>query len=535
MKFLLFLLISPYFLLAQYSTIGNGNWSDPSIWNLGNVPPTWGNYTVNINHTITMDISPQGADWQLFISAGAALQASNCQTLTSWGNSIWINHGTLSCHNISTPGRVENFGTLQVTLVRSGYSSSTWINHKGAVWTSQELSIVNNSTLTNYGEINIQGNPSSCHSPNSIHFLFAADSLFNHGIINTTNFESSSNSTYLYNADSARISLSSDMDITAGSHLINRGTIETQGSISISEGSAQTQVNNYGLIFAHEDIFNYGGVEFYNYGCDCYPGDKGEIVANRTLANHGLLENHGRARSQGVIENYSNLGTTDCGHIEVNGGSGTVHNYGTARLFGPLIICATLNANTSSVVDPAIDFSCPSLTPCPDPILLQLETFDIQKQSKNEVLLSWSDNEIIEGTQYSIERSPNGLDWSMLDVVYSKPAQKKYSYTDYTPNTPLSYYRIKIIPSDGHSFYTDIKVLEIHSSVMHIYPNPSASFITLESEVDIPTPILYNSFSQQVDVPIERINHSFQLDLRELPSGLYIIKTIWSKAIIQKI
>ncbi|BDS10754.1 T9SS type A sorting domain-containing protein [Aureispira anguillae] len=534
-KSLLFLLV-PHFLFAQYTTISNGNWSDPNTWNIGTPPPTWGNYTVTINHAIVMDVSPQGAAWQLLVNSGASLQASSCQSLNAWGNAIWLNHGTISCYTMSTPGRVENYGVLEVDLVGSGYSNSVWINHYGGVWTSQEVRIVNHSVLKNYGEINILGNSTSCHSPSSPQFLFAADSLLNHGAITSGDLELSANTTYFYNADSASIASNGYLDITDGTTMLNRGSISAQGDIYISESSTATIVTNYGPISTNSDLFNYSGVEFYNYGCDCYVDEKGDVIINGSFTNHGLLENHGRVRSSGSIHNYGNIGTTDCGYIGSDGGSGALNNYNSATLFGPLVACVTLNAAPSSTVAPSVIFSCPPLASCfEQTVLLDLIRFDVTKRSAREVNLSWIVNQEEKGTQYFIERSTDGVSWSTLSSRQYKNKQQKYTYIDAAPLAPLSYYRLKTIHPDNISLYSEIKAIEVPYLNVSIYPNPSDSYLTLTSEEELPAPILYNSYGQQVDVPIKKETNNFYIDIRNLPSGLYLLKTIWSKDLIQKL
>ncbi len=123
--------------------------------------------------------------------------------------------------------------------------------------------------------------------------------------------------------------------------------------------------------------------------------------------------------------------------------------------------------------------------------------------------------------KYIVERSSNGVNFATVGVVI--PANSSsYSLNDFTLNTSVFYYRIKVIGYSGYTKYsTIVRVTNGGKQEISIYPNPakeqiSFSGLSKNSEVKI-----VNSKGQAV---LEQKNNasSFNMDITSLALGVYI-------------
>jgi uncharacterized protein (DUF1501 family) len=88
------------------------------------------------------------------------------------------------------------------------------------------------------------------------------------------------------------------------------------------------------------------------------------------------------------------------------------------------------------------------------------------------------DFEVLENDSYDrfiIERSVNGIDFSLIDTVVntSNTARQQYSFKDNRINASVVYYRIKGISKQGEISYSKIATLKNgNKQAVRIYPNP---------------------------------------------------------------
>lgn len=99
--------------------------------------------------------------------------------------------------------------------------------------------------------------------------------------------------------------------------------------------------------------------------------------------------------------------------------------------------------------------------------------------SNQKVTLSWTTENEQNIKNYTIERSPDGRNFSSTDIVV-QPANKplnKYTASDNLPLTGVSYYRIKATDIDGRiTFSKVLKAAVADASVSaSLYPNPATN------------------------------------------------------------
>ena len=101
-----------------------------------------------------------------------------------------------------------------------------------------------------------------------------------------------------------------------------------------------------------------------------------------------------------------------------------------------------------------------------------------------ELLAHWEnesavlDFEVLENDSYDrfiIERSVNGIDFTLVNTVVnsSNNNKQKYTYQDNRINAPVVYYRIKGISKQGEPSYSKIATLKNRSKQeVSVFPNP---------------------------------------------------------------
>jgi hypothetical protein len=106
-----------------------------------------------------------------------------------------------------------------------------------------------------------------------------------------------------------------------------------------------------------------------------------------------------------------------------------------------------------------------------------------QKGSGKSVNVSWDLNNENGNQLYELQRSSNG---EIFETIKTRNASGDndrpvvYNYIDNDPEVPVSYYRIKVIRSEGPAKYSDISKVEFRDiSAMSVIPNPARGFASL--------------------------------------------------------
>ena len=151
--------------------------------------------------------------------------------------------------------------------------------------------------------------------------------------------------------------------------------------------------------------------------------------------------------------------------------------------------------------------------------------------AEGEVALSWQGNT---AGIFSIERSPNGIDFSSIGSVASPEhsnERTEYRYTDLQPLQQANYYRIRNQDIDGQSTFSNIAYLNRSIKVdatLTIYPNPSAGIfhinITDQSKAAITGHLTVVDASGKTIKTVQVRSSESQLDMSNVPPGIYQIK-----------
>jgi len=152
----------------------------------------------------------------------------------------------------------------------------------------------------------------------------------------------------------------------------------------------------------------------------------------------------------------------------------------------------------------------------------------------NEIELVWNGVIQMEHSNFVIERSENGVDFSVISstkAFYSK-SYTNYDFMDKAPIVGENYYRIKTVHPDFRPTYSNVAMAMLRPGddmrVM-IYPNPILQDVTIHflEEIEEETTLIdiANGFGQIIrQVKIDMPTKKYTLNMGDLPGGMYYLK-----------
>jgi type IX secretion system substrate protein len=161
--------------------------------------------------------------------------------------------------------------------------------------------------------------------------------------------------------------------------------------------------------------------------------------------------------------------------------------------------------------------------------------------SNNKALLNWATTSELNANQFIVQRSTDGSEYEDVAIVFSQEGNsfslRQYSYSDDISmiNSPIVYYRLKLVDMDGYYQYSAIELIRLSKqnsqSGILVYPNPAQS----ELRITIPDSWQGKSVSYHIyDVHGSLIKQKQSsnagqtelLNIAELPVGIYIVKAV---------
>jgi hypothetical protein len=161
-------------------------------------------------------------------------------------------------------------------------------------------------------------------------------------------------------------------------------------------------------------------------------------------------------------------------------------------------------------------------------ILNALPVRDLSLQGihhSNDNLLLWQTTDESNTARFSIERSNNGADFTVIGMVTAAgTGNNRYSFTDAHPNGASCYYRIKTEDLDGLASYSRSIFLKdvIDNSSSSVYPNPARTNLVLQTTDNslLNTPVkLYDAGGRLVK-ELLLTSPQQQIDLHNIPNGV---------------
>ncbi|MFK7772909.1 MAG: FG-GAP-like repeat-containing protein [Saprospiraceae bacterium] len=167
---------------------------------------------------------------------------------------------------------------------------------------------------------------------------------------------------------------------------------------------------------------------------------------------------------------------------------------------------------------------------------LPVELTEFSARQNNEtVSLNWQTASELNNKQFEVERSKDGNNWEVIDIVEGRGTithYQNYHSIDEKPIAGKSYYRLKQVDFDGAFEYSDIKSVDFRSNIQNdqlkFFPNPASSTIYIsKNKIELDQLVLINMQGQVVNenITMEKTGENgIRIDINNLSRGVYFIR-----------
>ncbi len=191
------------------------------------------------------------------------------------------------------------------------------------------------------------------------------------------------------------------------------------------------------------------------------------------------------------------------------------------------IIAIEVNVNTLSaayIIEPTNQMS----------LATEIVEFEALLNPKKEVALSWLTRDEIDLDYCVIERSKDGYNFEELNTLpalNNNRDNNQYSYLDKAPYTGVSYYRLRLVDTDGSIKYSAIKAVEVEGiELMKLFPIPANDYLNIslnstnDGTINIQLIDQLGRMVTSLNRTVTTGQNSIEIPTRTLGSGMYILK-----------
>ncbi len=160
-------------------------------------------------------------------------------------------------------------------------------------------------------------------------------------------------------------------------------------------------------------------------------------------------------------------------------------------------------------------------------IFSSLET----KLYRQQLILTWSTNEVFYNERIQIERSMDEKNFSTIGTVIGQSnGAKQYSFTDGTPFKGISFYRLRHTGKDGHVTLSAISKVDNRIQglqIKQVFPNPARTELNLRVIADESSDVdarIFNMAGAQVLAVNRKLfkgEQNWRIVLPELKAGVF--------------
>ena len=529
------------------TTGSNSNWSNTACWGGGVVPPTSGDVT--ISHDITVDASTNtlGA---VTIDNAKTLTVASGQTITASGTSD-IN-GTLV---IAGSGKYDANGSFDATSGNVTFTGAGTLELGGTVTSLGTFTGGGNSTVVYNGGAQIIDDFSSKSGPYETLTIAGSDDK-----------ELSGNTTV-----SDLLSWTADIDLETNGHtltitqtpsgysnsrVIVGGTSNTvsvayqsasnalcfipfgiDGSLRVL-GIAPVSAETFTAVYTPGTPFNSGTLDWNSHPTGS-PIESGGPVAH--VNNHYYYD----VSRAGSVNADLYMGFNGLTAPSSTGDMYMMHwnssNNQWERLTTYVLRTASTVAATATQFSPFTQGSGGSALP------IDLVSFTGACEN-NETELEFVVASQINNDYFSIYRSTNAIDWNLVGEIEgagNTSTQLTYNWIDNNPLSGVSYYKLAQTDYDGASeMFSPIAVTCEAAAVdgYSVYPNPANEVLNIDLElenyqgddVSIEVIDINGKIIQLQQVQLARGYNHVEVDLSEIPSGVYMINFVGTRDYIKE-
>jgi len=312
-----------------------------------------------------------------------------------------------------------------------------------------------------------------------------------------------------------------DIDIDGAMFISSTGIITSTKNITTSvTGTIYVDGSIITTKDVHNDgsIYNSGSIRSKKYHDDGYTCNSGtiEIDSNQKYDCHGcVLECGGQVIACEFKMHDGNNGDPVVSDVDLCCDDGSDPTFDIQE--------GTLDSNTVSICGLIINLP------------IDLLSFNADENERT-VRTDWVTKSEINNDYFIVQRSKEGVvfeDIGQIPGAGNSTQILSYEFIDANPYPGTSYYRLKQVDFDGNNETTaSVSVFMSGAGIVNFFPNPVTddANLVLYSEFTMDVSIqLVNMLGQTVmdiDESIENGESTLNLNLRELSSGVYLLKVI---------
>jgi hypothetical protein len=272
------------------------------------------------------------------------------------------------------------------------------------------------------------------------------------------------------------------------------------------------------------------------------------IYADNATGNSALTLEHNTTTNQGTFSNSSHFVTQWSSGAPNSSGDNTSatawqSNTLAAGVTGNLSSTGTVAGSTmrthnytsfATTAAGSLAFFTKSSNPSVLPI--HLISFNGNVVNCNSVL-KWITAEEINSDYFELQRSSNGTDFTTMARIATKGSNSAYYYADTITPKGIIYYRLRMVDKNGREEFSNTELLNINCKgqyLITVYPNPAKNTVII-SGLTGKNQLRLLSMAGQLLTTIQTVNPMQQLDVRNYPSGTYVLQIIQDDKTIQNI
>lgn len=181
--------------------------------------------------------------------------------------------------------------------------------------------------------------------------------------------------------------------------------------------------------------------------------------------------------------------------------------------------------------------------PLSSPLPVELTSFYSKVLDNNSVILFWQTASEENNSHFEIEHSQDGERFKKIGQKIGMGTTTNthaYSMRHERLEKGHHYYRLKQVDFDGKYQYSEIisEELKLTLADVSVAPNPAMEKVTIFIDTPISIAASYQLVNMQKEVMIEKIiakgNSSFEIDMTDLPGGVYFMRFYVDQQVISK-
>jgi hypothetical protein len=169
---------------------------------------------------------------------------------------------------------------------------------------------------------------------------------------------------------------------------------------------------------------------------------------------------------------------------------------------------------------------------------VEVYNFNAILNSNKTVGLSWTASDEMEISQFDVERSTDGTNFTTIGTVQANGAETNYTFTDLQPAS-VNYYRLMTSTTEGSTVYSPIRTIDLSATAaISVYPIPATSTMNVSLvNAGSGTTIRLISISGQILQSSVAAGGTqvISMDISRYPTGMYIVQVVGQNSVLQTI